>query len=383
MKVLHVHSGNLFGGVETTLLAQARHKDPELDMEMSFALCFAGRFSEELAETSAQVHWLNEVRVRRPLSVRRARQKLRSLLHVKQFDVVVTHSCWSQAVFSCVVKREGLPLVFWQHGAANGRHWLELWAKRIAPNFVLSNSYFSADTLRRLYRDIPSEVIYYPFVSNISKPNQKTNLAVRTSADTAPDKIVIVQVSRMEAGKGHALHLEALSHLRDLPWVCWQVGGAQRPSEARYLRGLKETAEKFGIANRVRFLGDCSDVAAILSSADLYCQPNVGPEGFGLTLIEALQASLPVISTDSGGPREIVDDSCGVLIPSGSSAVLAEALRRLIVDRPLREQLSLGGPERARHLCDVPTQMRRLQDLLEDVCHSSRTPNKKWLSFSA
>ena len=131
--------------------------------------------------------------------------------------------------------------------------------------------------------------------------------------------------------EGAEIHLETLGQLRDLSdWVCWIVGSAQRPDEARYERELHAVAKQHGIEERVRFVGQRSDVSRILSAADIYCQPNTSPEPFGLTLIEALQAGLPVITSAMGGATEVVNDSCGILVPAGNIADLASALRLLV-----------------------------------------------------
>src|SRR2546428_6850084 len=91
--------------------------------------------------------------------------------------------------------------------------------------------------------------------------------AMREELDTPQDAVVIVQISRMEALKGHKVHLEALGKLRDLPnWICWMVGAAQRNSEITYAREVEALATKFGISQRVKFLGERSDVANLLNA---------------------------------------------------------------------------------------------------------------------
>jgi glycosyltransferase involved in cell wall biosynthesis len=166
----------------------------------------------------------------------------------------------------------------------------------------------------------------------------------------------------MEPWKGHLLHLEALSLLKDLPgWVCWQVGGAQTAGEDNYERGLKKTASRLGISERVRFLGQRTDVARLLAAADIFCQPNAGPEPFGISFIEALYAHLPVITTDLGGAPEIVDDSVGLLVQPNNPVALANALKLLVEDRSLRRKLGEAGFARATTLCDVSSQLNRLQ----------------------
>src|SRR5205085_4948086 len=97
----------------------------------------------------------------------------------------------------------------------------------------------------------------------------------------------------------HRVLIEALSRMRlKVPWECWFVGGAQRPEEEQYALELKDRVAVLGLDEQVRFLGARKDVAVILADADVYCQPNDAPEAFGLTFVEALRASLPVVTTN-------------------------------------------------------------------------------------
>ena len=181
-----------------------------------------------------------------------------------------------------------------------------------------------------------------------------------------------MQASRLEAWKGHRVHLDALGQLRQVPgWVAWMLGGAQRPFETRYLAELEAQAVALGISDRVRFVGARSDVGRVLAAANIYCQPNVEPEPFGIVFLEALCAGLPVVSTNMGGPSEVVDASCGVLVPVGDSPALAAVLERLIRQADVRCALGRGGPARARHVSDPVTQLARLSELLGRVTGSA------------
>jgi glycosyltransferase involved in cell wall biosynthesis len=347
------------------LTTLARRRDACSEMEPHFALCFEGRLAEELRESGARVHRLPGVRVSRPASVLRARRALDALLGEEGFDVAVCHSAWTQAIFGKAVRASGLPLVFWAHAPA-GTHLLDRWARRTPPDFVVCNSHYTSRSLRALFPAARSEVVYSPLelpdLSEYSTPESRA--AVRTELDTPTDAAVIIQVSRMEEWKGQKAHLAALKALEG-DWVCWFVGGAQRPPEVEYLNSLKSQAERFGIAGRVRFTGQRADVARLLAAADIFCQPNTEPEPFGIVFIEALSFRLPVVTTDMGGAREIVTGSCGMLVPSGDNAALGSALRTLVEDETLRARLGGRGPVRARKLCDPATQLARLHEVLE------------------
>lgn len=368
LRVLHVHSGNIYGGVETMLLTQVRGRDSCPALSQSFALCFDGRLSEELTDAGATVYQLGQVRISQPLSVRRARRNLSELLRRERFDAVVTHSCWAQAIFGQTVRAASVPLVFYQHAPADGRHWLERWARRTPPDLVLCNSRFTAATLPQLYPTVQAETLYCPVAPPPVRYSKADLAATRTELQTPLDATVIIQVSRMEAWKGHALHLEALSRLKDVPdWVCWQVGGAQKPGEEKYLQELKDLADSLGIGERVRFPGQRSDVSKLLAAADIFCQPNIEAEPFGIVFIEALYARLPIVATALGGACEIVDDTCGLLVPPADVPALAVALRRLIQERPLRIKLGDAGPARAEVLCNPLVQVARFYESLNGV----------------
>jgi len=151
------------------------------------------------------------------------------------------------------------------------------------------------------------------------------------------------------------------------------VGGAQRRTEADYLLELKEIARRAGIEARVRFVGERRDVLSILKAADVFCQPNTSPEPFGLSLVEAMHAGLPVVTSGIGGACEIVDGSCGILTPPADVSALACALRRLIVERDLRLRLGAEARRRPDALCQIPRQMCRIQTVLASVATRSVT----------
>ena len=368
MRVLHVHSGNIYGGIETMLvqLTRSRHLCPE--METQYALCFEGRFSEELESVGARVYSLGKVRLRKPSSIFKSRRALKRLLAEERFDVIICHSAWSIVAFGPTVRSVGLPLVFWLHATTDGKHWLERWARRTQPALVICNSEFTAAKRDLLYPNTQSELIYCPVAAPELNYTNDDRQTVRAELNTPDGAVAIIQISRLEKYKGHGVLLEALSMLRDSEdWVYWQVGGPQTTEEFRYLDELKAMAGRLGIAERVRFLGWQPDALRLLAASDIYCQPNTVAEPFGITFIESLYARRPIVTTDLGGPKEILDESCGILVPPGDRSALAAVLRRLIKDSELRAQMGEAGPIRAKQLCDPAAQIQQLYRTLSGL----------------
>ncbi len=354
MRVLHISAGAVWGGVERALVTLARERKHAPEMHPHYAVCFREKLNHELRMAGAPVDYLGEVRASRPLTVLRARKALATLLRQEKIDVAICHLPWAHAIFAPVLRAARVPIVFWMHGFATGRHWTERLAKLVAPALVIANSHAVAKTAPLLFPDTPTEVLYYP-VAPLPEPR-------------AEEPGTILQVSRMEPWKGHLLLLEALAKLNELPgWQCRIVGGAQTKSEVNYVLKLQKRAEKLGVANRVTFTGQRDDIEQQLASASIFCQPNMGPEPFGIVFIEALAAGLPVVTTRMGGATEIITPKCGFLTEPGDARSLADALRNLLSNSELRASLGAAGPARAAELCAPERQLPALANLLATV----------------
>ncbi|MDE3126733.1 MAG: glycosyltransferase, partial [Gemmatimonadota bacterium] len=305
MKLLHVYSGNLYGGVEAMLVVLAREAAARPDLTPEFALCFDGRLAQELRACGATVHILGAVRASRPASVMRARRALRTVLKERRPDFVMCHSAWSYSMFGVTARRQYLPVGFWLHDAVRGRHWTERWAKRRTPDIVIYNSRYTGETVGSVFAGARSALVHCPVAPPVRHKGDRD--AVRQELGVPADAVVIVQVGRLERWKGHPLLLHALGFLGELPgWECWIVGGAQRATERAYESQLRTLAVSRGVRTRVRFLGERSDVPRVLAAADIFCQPNAQAEPFGVAIIEALYSELPVVASDMGGPSEIL-----------------------------------------------------------------------------
>jgi glycosyltransferase involved in cell wall biosynthesis len=105
-------------------------------------------------------------------------------------------------------------------------------------------------------------------------------------------------------------------------------------------------------------------VSRLLAAADIHCQPNLSPEPFGRTFIEALLAGLPVVTTKMGAALEIVNSSCGVLVDPCDAGALAEALSGLIDDPDRRKRQAKDSVARATALCDPKTQLHVFAETL-------------------
>lgn len=366
MRLLHVNPGNLFGGVESMILTMAAHSRAVSGLDSHFAYCFEGTFATQLKALGVTTHLLGEVRGRYPWTVLMARFRLARLLRSQRFDAIICHAAWSVAVFGRTLRAAHCPLVLWLHDPPQPTlHRLERWAQLVRPDFAFCNSRYTQSLLPRLYNSLPSKVIYCPVAAPPLPRESTCRLRVRRSFETADNAFVILQAGRWEPIKGHAVLVRALEKLKADPrWVCWSVGGTQRPHEIRYRESIVSLAHEMGVGSRIRFLGWQPSMTPLFQSADLFCQPNSGIEPFGITFIEALHAGLPVIGTNLGGPAEIVTPNCGDLLEPNHPGDLAECILNWMDSQKKRLLVRESGPQRAHQLCDPTARMQEMHTTL-------------------
>ena len=128
--------------------------------------------------------------------------------------------------------------------------------------------------------------------------------------------------------------------------------------------GVRPAAEREGVLEHVRFLGEREDVPAILSNADVF--PS-SVEPFGMGPVEAMAAGVPVVVTNVGGLPEIVADGVhGLHVPPFSPEAIAKAVTRILTEDGLRERMIAAGRERARDF-DAVSAMESLERHFREV----------------
>ena len=172
-----------------------------------------------------------------------------------------------------------------------------------------------------------------------SMPDASLRARVRRELGIADDRILVGTIARLDPVKDLGTLIRAVAHDPNRRTTLVVVGdGSERAA-------LESVARDAGVVSSVRFLGHRDDARDVLAGCDVYANSSIS-EGISLTILEAMAAGLPVAATRVGGTPEIVDESCGRLVPSRDAAALAAVLRALAADAPLRR--TLGAAARAR-----------------------------------
>ena len=174
---------------------------------------------------------------------------------------------------------------------------------------------------------------------------------------------LIGAVGRLSPEKGQGFLMQALpAILAAFPRAACVIAG-EGPSRA----ALEEESRRLGIGDRVVFLGFRRDVPMVLAALDLFVQPSIY-EGFGLSLLEAMAAGLPVVASRVGGIPEVIEDGhTGILVQPQDPAALAGAVVRLLGDTEGARRLGESAANRARERYSLSRVAQRVDDLYRDI----------------
>ncbi len=248
---------------------------------------------------------------------------LRRLLDCEQPDIV---HCWMRRAASLMPKQTSgktKTVIGWFGGYYNPKHF------KSCSHFVG----VTQDIVAHMAREgVPAERAFYiptfPDIADMPPID-------RASLNTPKDAKVLLTLSRLHEKKGLDTFLKALTGLPDC--IGWIAG------EGPLRRELEELAQNLDVQKRVRFLGWRTDRAALLRAADVCVLPS-RYEPFGTVILEAWAAKTPLVAASSAGPAAHIQDGVnGLLVPIDDMPALAQAMRRALDDKGLREHMTAEG----------------------------------------
>jgi L-malate glycosyltransferase len=150
------------------------------------------------------------------------------------------------------------------------------------------------------------------------------------------------------------------------------IGDVVGGFSAEYPAELRRLTDELGLDAQVSFLGQRTDVPALLPGLDVFCLASFD-EPFGLVNVEAMAAGVPVVATRAGGVPEIIDDGVtGLLVDVGNDVAMADAVGRLLGDDALAGSIAQAGRAAAFRRFDISRYVREIEDLAIELGRRGR-----------
>jgi glycosyltransferase involved in cell wall biosynthesis len=193
---------------------------------------------------------------------------------------------------------------------------------------------------------------YPPVEPEVFAPASVDRETARAEFGFGSDDLVLVSVGNLNPQKGHETLIRAAALARRMrPELKVLVAGAPHPTHRSYEEGLHRLAGELGleVGKDILFAGALTDVRPALAAADVFVLASVPrSEGAPTAIEEAMMMELPVVATDVGAVREVVEHGrTGFVVPPLDPQRLAEAILEILDDPNTRTSFGTRGRARA------------------------------------
>lgn len=279
------------------------------------------------------------------------------LLEIKP-DLVHIRSRWPAFCFNNIIREQKIPLVTTFHGTYSGNRFFpkrKYNSVMTKGDRVISISKFIDDHVRFYFPDCKSRLVqinrgidasYFDLdsVSQIRKEKVLSKFSISEKSH------VFLLPARITSWKGHMTVLEAAKKILQknpsLNFVFLFVGNED--GKQTFSKSLFKKIKKSKIEDKIIFCGNISDMPAVYSIADIIISASLEPEAFGRVSAEASAMTKPIISSNHGGSREIIENEMtGWLVEPANSDELAEKILS-VLNLPQEKKDIIGSNARRR-----------------------------------
>lgn len=352
--ILYLHNTSYLGGAEKSLLMIIDNIDKN-KFNPIFACPSNNIFGEELKKRAVLVKNVEYAKIRNLKGVRNTLNILTQVVRDNNIKLLHSNDLRTNLYASFAGKKFNIPIIWHARNLIykeliDYEKWLSF-----LPNLIFCNGEGIAKRFSffgKIFKKV--KIIYTGIDVNKYNPNLDGSL-IRKEFNINTDEIVLAVIGRIGEGKGQDDFIKASSIIAkqfgNVKFLI--VGSAVTNKDSWREKYLKDLVKKLNLEGYVIFTGFRKDIENIIAGVDIFVLPSYA-EPFGRSLLEAMVCSKPVIATNTGGTYEIVlDGKTGILIPPKNPSKLAEAMKKLIVDKDLRIRMGKEGRLKAEEVFDI------------------------------
>ncbi len=363
--ICHLLSGDLWAGAEVQVAGLLQALSGRTRLEIVAILLNEGRLAEVLRDSGIEVAVIPETRH----GFLEILGQATSYLQSRNIHVVHSHRYKENLLGALLARRCRIPFVVrTEHGRPEPFHGVRMWKHQIlqmvdrglaawGTDYVVS---VSGELKRHLSRYVaPGRIAVIPNALDAERVHSSFSVSEAKLRLSIPEEHPVIGFAgRLVPVKRLDLFLAAAQEIADRVSNCMFVIAGEGSERVR----LQQIASASGLADRVLFLGQRSDIYDVLRAFDIFVLSS-DHEGLPMVLLEALSTGIAVVARSVGGIPEVIEHGVsGLLLDSADPRLLAGACVQLLENPALRTRLGRAGAARvAAHFAVEPT--------ADQVCH--------------
>ncbi|HMJ26435.1 MAG TPA: glycosyltransferase family 4 protein [Pyrinomonadaceae bacterium] len=353
MKILQICSARELGGGEKHL-ADLANELARRGHDMFAAIIPASPLGAELSSVPGRN--VIELPMRNSLNVAGG-LKLARFVRQNEIEIVHAHMARDYPLAAFVARRAGAHLVLTRHVLFPLSRIHKLTLRRTSRVIAVSKAV--ADGLRAQKIFEPDTIVCIHNGIDLDRFEKSRDAVAR-----ADSKLRVGMIGHLAPIKGQEDFIRASAALcsrrGDVEFI---IAGEDKSRSGDNRRRLEKLVDDLGLGEHISLVGWVDDIATLLATFDLFVSPSRS-EPFGLSIVEAMAAGVPVLATSSEGAREIIEDGdTGLLVPLADAESLAKAMDQILTNPKLRQRLS----ENARRVARERFSLGRMVEATEQV----------------
>ncbi len=315
------------------------------------------------------------------------KKKIPKLLDQIKPDIVHIRSRWPALCFNKIVKSLNIPLVTTFHGTYSGNNFYpkkKYNSLMTSGDKVITISNFIDEHVRfyfplcksklvQINRGIDTKYFDLHAVTEKRKENLLSKLILSEKVH------IILLPARITSWKGHLIALEAAKIITQkdssLNFVILFVGDEE--GKKSFTEILKKKIKKLKLDNKVIFCGNLNDMPAVYSIADIVLSTSIEPEAFGRVSAEASSMTKPIISSNHGGSREIIENKItGWLVEPSKPNQLAEKIIEVLkLPQEKKDLVGLNARRRVEEKFSLSEMLKKTMSVYENLLSTKKNLN--------
>jgi len=363
MRILQILPELNVGGVETGVLDLS--KELIRNNHYSVVISNGGFLVPKLTLAGAK-HYKLPVHKKSPFSILRMISKVANIIDKEKIEIVHSRSRVPAWIAYFAAQRKGVNFITTAHGYYHNYFFSKVmgWGKRvIVPSRIIGRHMIDDFGVK------PQKIVLIPRGVDLAKFNFNPPKLQRE-----PVVATIGLIGRITPGKGHINFIKAIARVaRKTFQLKVLIVGDVAPGKEKYRDEISLLVRRFGLERYVNFLSWQRDVSKILSQLDILVVPSTIPEAFGRVIIEAQAIGVPVIASNLGGIKDIIDnEQNGLLVPAQDPAQMAEAIIRLLKDKQLAFSLAKKAREKVEKEFSLKLMFEKTLKTYKEICQEKK-----------
>lgn len=333
MKILQICSARLIGGGER-YLADLSNSLAARGHEVFVALAPGAPLKDELFAVPKDNFLFS--RMRNALDIFSAFE-LADFARRNQIEIIHAHLARDYPLAAFAARLAKKPFVLTRHVLFPLKRLQKLVLKKVGGIVAPSNAIAESLAAQNIFPPDKIEIIRYGINVEHFSPREKTPREIFT----------VGTIGHLAPIKGHDVFVRAAAIvLQKRENIRFIIVGEDKSHSGKNRRELEDLIARLNLKSKIELAGWTDDVRPFLQKFDLFVSA-ARAEAFGLVIVEAMLAGLPVVATRSEGALEIIEDGAsGILVPNESAEILATAILELFRHRHKREHLIENGRRR-------------------------------------